>query len=170
LKVGTGLLAAIVLAGLFAPVLTPYTLARIWRRPAAARHGPPFSTDNFGRDLCPGSLRNTRRSADRFFTTYVPLTYGIVLSALAGYFGLFDGSDAVSMSHGFSFLVLIIVIVAILGPGIQNIYIAIFLGLDHVCGSPVPRCWSSATRTMYWLRAISVTDRGASFSAMRFPM
>ena len=65
-----------------------------------------------------------------FFTTYVPLTYGIVLGSLAGYFGgLFDGvlMRILDVTVAFPFLVLIIVIVAILGPGMQNIYIAIFL-------------------------------------------
>lgn len=133
LKVGTGLLAAIVLAGLFAPVLTPYDpysqdLAAALQPPGMAH---PFGTDNFGRDLLTRVLYGIRVDLPiGFFTTYVPLTYGIVLGALAGYFGgLFDGvlMRVLDVTVAFPFLVLIIVIIAILGPGIQNIYIAIFL-------------------------------------------
>ena len=65
-----------------------------------------------------------------FFTTYVPMIYGVVLGRFAGYFGgLFDGvlMRILDVTVAFPFLVLIIVIVAILGPGMQNIYIAIFL-------------------------------------------
>lgn len=132
LKIGTALLTAIVLAGLFAPVLTPYDpysqdLAATLQPPSAAH---PFGTDNFGRDLLTRVLHGIRVDLPiGFFTTYVPLTYGIVLGALAGYFGgLFDAvlMRVLDVTVAFPFLVLIIVIVAILGPGIQNIYIAIF--------------------------------------------
>lgn len=133
LKIGTCMLTFIVLAGLLAPVLTPYdpysqdflnTLL-----PPSIAH--PFGTDNFGRDLLARVLYGIRIDLPiGFFTTYVPMTYGIVLGALAGYFGgLFDGilMRILDVTVAFPFLVLIIVIVAILGPGIQNIYIAIFL-------------------------------------------
>ena len=58
------------------------------------------------------------------------MIYGVVLGALAGYFG--GWFDAILMrlldiAMAFPFLVLIIVILSILGPGVQNIYIAVFL-------------------------------------------
>ncbi len=130
---GTAILVAIVLAGLFAPVLTSYDpysqdLANALQPPSWIH---PFGTDNFGRDVLTRVIYGIRVDLPiGFFTTYVPLTYGIVLGALAGYFGgLFDGvlMRILDVTVAFPFLVLIIVIVAILGPGMQNIYIAIFL-------------------------------------------
>ncbi len=133
LKIGAAMLALIVLAGLAAPWLTPYDpltqdLVNALQ-PPSARH--PFGTDNFGRDVLTRVLYGIRIDLPMgFFMTYVPLIYGIVLGALAGYFG--GWFDAVLMrildvTVAFPFLVLIIVIVAILGPGVHNIYIAVFL-------------------------------------------
>lgn len=133
LMLGTAMLLAIVLAGLFAPVLTSYDpysqdLAGALQPPSWLH---PFGTDNFGRDVLTRVLYGIRVDLPiGFFTTYVPLTYGVVLGALAGYFGgLFDGvlMRVLDVTVAFPFLVLIIVIVAILGPGMHNIYIAIFL-------------------------------------------
>ena len=65
-----------------------------------------------------------------FITTYVPMTYGVVLGAYAGYIGgRFDAvlMRVIDVAMAFPFLVLIIVILAILGPGVQNIYISVFL-------------------------------------------
>jgi peptide/nickel transport system permease protein len=133
LKIGAGLMLLIVLAGTAAPLLTPYDpytqdfgsalLAPNWAH--------PFGTDNFGRDVLTRVLYGIRVDLPiGFFTTYVPMIYGVALGALAGYFGgVFDGllMRILDITVAFPFLVLIIVIVAVLGPGVQNIYIAVFL-------------------------------------------
>jgi peptide/nickel transport system permease protein len=133
LKIGAGLMLLIVLAGIFAPLLTPYDpytqdfasalLAPNWTH--------PFGTDNFGRDVLTRVLYGIRVDLPiGFFTTYVPMIYGVALGAFAGYFGgFFDGllMRILDITVAFPFLVLIIVIVAVLGPGVQNIYIAVFL-------------------------------------------
>ena len=133
LKIGTGLVLLIVFAGIFAPLLTPYDpysqdfgsalLPPNWSH--------PFGTDNFGRDVLTRVLYGIRVDLPiGFFTTYVPMIYGVVLGAFAGYFGgIFDGllMRILDITVAFPFLVLIIVIVAVLGPGVQNIYIAVFL-------------------------------------------
>ena len=133
LKIGAGLMLLIVLAGIFAPWLTPYDpytqdfgsalLPPNWAH--------PFGTDNFGRDVLTRVLYGIRVDLPiGFFTTYVPMVYGVILGAFAGYFGgIFDGvlMRILDITVAFPFLVLIIVIVAVLGPGVQNIYIAVFL-------------------------------------------
>jgi peptide/nickel transport system permease protein len=133
LKIGTVMFTAIVLAGIFAPYLTPYDpynqdFGSALLAPDLAH---PFGTDNFGRDVLTRVLYGIRVDLPiGFFTTYVPMTYGIVLGAFAGHFGgLFDGvlMRILDITMAFPFLVLIIVIVAVLGPGVQNIYIAVFL-------------------------------------------
>jgi len=133
LKIGAVLLLAIILAGIFAPILTPYD--PYVQDFGAALLPPdwvhPFGTDNFGRDVLTRVLHGIRVDLPiGFFTTYVPMTYGVVLGAFAGYFGgIFDGvlMRILDITVAFPFLVLIIVIVAVLGPGVQNIYIAVFL-------------------------------------------
>jgi peptide/nickel transport system permease protein len=133
LKIGAALMALIVLAGLLAPWLAPYdpfyqdfTAALL---PPGLAH--PFGTDSLGRDIFSRVLHGIRIDLTiGLISTYVPMAYGVVLGAYAGYIG--GRFDAVVMrvldvAMAFPFLVLIIVIVAILGPGVHNIYIAIFL-------------------------------------------
>ena len=133
LKIGIFLLLIIVFAGLFAPFLTPYDpyfqdYNSILLPPSLDHF---FGTDNYGRDVFTRVLYGTRLDLQiGFYTTYVPLTYGLMIGAYAGYFG--GALDTAVMrltdtAMAFPFLVLIIFILAILGPGIQNIYIAVFL-------------------------------------------
>jgi len=133
LKIGTSVLTLIVLAGVFAPWLTPYDpyyqdLLNALQAPSWAH---PFGTDMFGRDIFARVLYGIRIDMQiGFFTTYVPLTYGVMLGALAGYHGgWFDAvlMRIIDVAVAFPFLVLIIVIIAILGPGVHNIYVAVFL-------------------------------------------
>jgi peptide/nickel transport system permease protein len=133
LKVGTGIIAAVVLAGIFAPWLTPYDpyyqdLINALQAPGWQH---PFGTDMFGRDIFARVLYGIRIDMQiGFFTTYVPMTYGVMLGALAGYYRRwFDAilMRVLDVAVAFPFLVLIIVIIAILGPGVHNIYVAVFL-------------------------------------------
>jgi peptide/nickel transport system permease protein len=133
LKVGTFILAMIVLAGIFAPWLTPYDpyeqdLTSFLLPPSWAH---PFGTDMVGRDVFARVLHGIRIDLEiGFITTYVPMIYGVMLGALAGYFGgWFDTvlMRLLDVAVAFPFLVLIIVIISILGPGVHNIYIAVFL-------------------------------------------
>lgn len=133
LKVGSASFALIVLTGLFAPWLTaydPYTqdLAN-FLQPPSWQH--PFGTDQVGRDVFTRVLYGIRIDLQiGFLTTYVPLSYGLLLGALAGYLGgWFDTvlMRLLDVAVAFPFLVLIIVIIAILGPGVHTIYIAVFI-------------------------------------------
>jgi peptide/nickel transport system permease protein len=133
LKVGTIIVATIVLAGLFAPLIAPYDpfyqdFASVLQAPSLAH---PFGTDMVGRDVFSRVLYGIRIDMQiGFFTTYVPMIYGVALGAAAGYFGgWFDAlmMRLLDIAMAFPFLVLIIVILSILGPGVQNIYIAVFL-------------------------------------------
>jgi len=90
-----------------------------------------FGTDNYGRDIFTRVIYATRLDLQiGFYTTYVPLIYGVMIGAYSGYFG--GSIDTIMMrltdtAMAFPFLILIIFILSILGPGIQNIYIAVFL-------------------------------------------
>ncbi|MFV2067263.1 MAG: ABC transporter permease [Pirellulales bacterium] len=133
LKIGAAIIVTIVLAGIFAPLITPYDpyyqdFTSTLQPPSLAH---PFGTDMVGRDVFSRVLFGIRIDMQiGFFTTYVPMIYGVTLGAASGYFG--GWFDTVMMrildiAMAFPFLVLIIVILSILGPGVQNIYIAVFL-------------------------------------------
>ena len=125
-------MVAIALAGLFALSSLPMTLML---RISAIHCFRPASLTLRHRQLrarCAdsGSLRHPIDLPFGFLTTYVPMIYGVVIGVLAAYAGGYFDSilmRVVDVTVAFPFLVLIIVILAILGPGIQNIYLAIFL-------------------------------------------
>jgi peptide/nickel transport system permease protein len=133
LKIGAGMLAVIVLAALLAPWLTPHDpflqdYGAVFLPPSLAH---PFGTDQLGRDVFSRVLHGARIDLQiGFVTTYVPMIYGVALGALAGYRG--GWLDVVAMrvidiAVAFPFLVIIILILSVLGPGLQNIYIAVLL-------------------------------------------
>lgn len=133
LKIGSLIFGVIALVGILAPVIAPYD-------PYYQDYGkvllPPnwdnlFGTDMVGRDLFSRVLYGIRIDLQvAFIITYVPMIYGVAIGAFAGYFGrALDGvlMRILDTAIAFPFLVLIIVIIAILGPGVHNIYIAVFL-------------------------------------------
>jgi peptide/nickel transport system permease protein len=132
LKMGIVIVGLVALLGILAPLLTPYDpIAQDYTSallPPSVQH--PFGTDNIGRDLFARVLYGARIDLQiGLITTYIPLLYGLALGAIAGYVGgWFDTllMRLVDVAIAFPFLVLIIVILAILGPGIQNMYIAVF--------------------------------------------
>jgi peptide/nickel transport system permease protein len=133
LKVGVSIMALIVLAAIFAPWIAPFDPNE---QDFNAILMPPnlthlFGTDVLGRDIFSRVLYGARIDlVIGFITTYVPMTYGVILGAYAGYIGgVFDSAlmRIIDVAMAFPFLVLIIVILAILGPGVQNIYISVFI-------------------------------------------
>ena len=133
LKIGIIIFFIILLIGLFAPFLTQYDP---FYQDYNSLLLPPsfdhlFGTDNYGRDIFTRVIYATRLDLQiGFYTTYVPLIYGVMIGAYSGYFG--GSIDTIMMrltdtAMAFPFLILIIFILSILGPGIQNIYIAVFL-------------------------------------------
>jgi len=88
-----------------------------------------FGTDNFGRDIFARVIYAYQVDLQiAFFTTLFPMIFGTLAGLLVGYFGgiadvLFQRIvDAVIT---FPLLVLVIAIVAILGPGLNSMYIAV---------------------------------------------
>jgi len=121
---------ALVLAavpGLVAPYKpTAFDYRAILKPPSPAH---PFGTDNFGRDILSRTIWATRVDLQiALFGTLVPVLFGTLVGAVVGYRGgwaeaLFG--RVVDAVVTFPFLVLVIAIVAVLGPGLFNLYIAV---------------------------------------------
>jgi peptide/nickel transport system permease protein len=127
---GSILLASIVVAffpSLFAPYdPNAFDYAAILQAPSWAH---PFGTDNFGRDVLSRVIHAyTIDMQIAIFATIGPFVVGSIVGALVGYAGGLAESlfgrivDAVIT---FPFLVLVIAIVSVLGPGLRNMYIAV---------------------------------------------
>ncbi len=96
-------------------------------RPPSLLH--PFGTDNFGRDVLSRTIWAARIDLQvALFATVPPMAVGTLLGCLVGYFG--GAADAVfrrvvDIVVTIPSLVLVIAIVAVLGPGLLDMYVAI---------------------------------------------
>jgi ABC-type dipeptide/oligopeptide/nickel transport system permease subunit len=131
LSAGLLVVALLCLAAIAAPILAPYSpdaqdMSNALRPPSAAH---PFGTDEFGRDLYSRILFGGR-------VTLLASTLAVLLAALigctvgltAGYFGgWYDAivGRLVDILFAFPVILLGIAIVAIMGPGVPSVIIAI---------------------------------------------
>ena len=133
LFVGGAILALILLASLFAGYLSPHDPLeqdlRNTLQPPSWVH--PFGTDNFGRDIFSRVLHAAKLDLMiGFLCVFFPWLLGIALGGIAGYFGgIFDTviMRTVDTFSAFPFLVMVIGIIAIIGPGLISLYIALTL-------------------------------------------
>ena len=115
------------LAPVVAPIPPEKTDLRAVRQPPSAEHR--LGTDLIGRDVLSRVVYGGRVSlAVGFFAVLIFMTIGTTLGGLAGYYG--GKTDAIIMRvtdtvMAFPVLVILISIVAIIGPGIQNVMFAI---------------------------------------------
>ncbi len=134
LLIGATLLGLIALACIAAPLLTPYDpIAQniVIQGLPPFSPGHPLGTDApFGRDVLSRLLYGGRVDLlIGFGGTGVTIIIGTVVGLLAGYFG--GRLDAVLMRivdvfFAFPFLVLVLAIIAMLGPSLFNLFIAIW--------------------------------------------
>lgn len=131
LWVGVGILAVVALAAILAPLIAP--AAPNQQNLADAFQPPSWShlmgTDNLGRDLFSRVVYAARVDLQiGVIMTYVPLLTGVALGAIAGYFGGWVDTAImrlVDVVIAFPFLVLVIAILAVVGPGLKGMYIAV---------------------------------------------
>jgi len=131
------LIAGIVILGLFVLMATvpgwiaPYDplafdMTAILKPPSIAH---PFGTDNFGRDILSRVIWAARIDfAIALLTTVFPVIGGTIIGALVGYYGGWLDmvfGRIVDLVVTFPFLVIVIAIVAVLGPGLANMFIAV---------------------------------------------
>ncbi len=126
------ILAVLVLAlfpGIIAPCDPNFQDYDAVLQPPGGAH--PFGTDNYGRDVFSRVVWGTRIDlAMGIFAMIVPLIVGSIIGLIAGYYGgLVDTilMRILDIVMSFPFILLVIAIVAIMGPGLMNMFIAIWL-------------------------------------------
>ena len=133
LIIGAAILLVLVAAALLAPWLTAYEpLAQdhlhMLESPSLAH---PFGTDNFGRDVFTRVLYGARIDLRvGLFAVIAPFVLGILVGSVSGYYGRWVDTlamRAVDIVQAFPFLVIVIAIVSVLGPGLNNMYLAVAL-------------------------------------------
>lgn len=133
LLTGLAILGAFVAMALLAPLIAPYdpiyqdTAVKL--QPPSLAH--PFGTDNFGRDVLSRVIWGARIDLQiAVIGVIFPFLIGTAIGTMAGFFG--GWVDALFMRIidvvlAFPFLVLMLSIIAILGPGLGSFYIAMAL-------------------------------------------
>jgi peptide/nickel transport system permease protein len=139
-------------------------------QPPSAEHW--FGTDNTGRDVFSRVVYGTRYALYiGLMGVMAPLFIGVNLGLIAGYFG--GWADTLIMRLAdltvpFPFFVLVLAIVAVLGSGIENYFIALALvgwvGYARLA-APKRRCCarpSSCWLRVRWAFRIPISSRGTS--------
>jgi ABC-type dipeptide/oligopeptide/nickel transport system permease subunit len=134
--IGLIFLLLLVLVALLAPELSPHD--PVAQDYSAVLHGPsgshPFGTDDLGRDVLSRVIYGTRISLRvGFIPVSAAFLFGTVIGLIAGFFG--GWLDAIVMrltDIGLAFpgILLALVVVAVLGPGLSNVMVA--LGIADV--------------------------------------
>ncbi|HTT93592.1 MAG TPA: ABC transporter permease [Solirubrobacterales bacterium] len=131
IKVGVGIVGVLALAALLAPLVAPFGPNEI--DPFALLQSPSgrhlFGTDDTGRDVFSRTLYGLRLDLGLcLLVTFVPLPFAIVVGALAGYFGGWLDmivSRLADVMISFPFIVLVMAVVAIVGPGVKGFLIGV---------------------------------------------
>ncbi len=133
LCVGAGILLVFLILAIGAPLIAPYD--PIFQNADVRLQAPsllhPFGTDNFGRDILSRVIWGTRIDLQiAIIGVIFPFVIGTTVGTIAGFFGgIVDAlfMRLVDIILAFPFLVLMLSIIAILGPGLSSFYIAMAL-------------------------------------------
>lgn len=133
LPIGAALLCGFLALALAAPLIAPYD--PVYQDAAARLVGPslahPFGTDNYGRDVLSRVIWGARTDlAIAVIGVIFPFLIGTITGTVAGYFGGIVDTllmRLIDVILAFPFLVLMLAIIAILGPGLKSFYIAMAL-------------------------------------------
>jgi len=159
LLAGLALLVIVVVIALCAPLLTPYDpnvqkLDETFRPPLSANHF--LGTDNFGRDVWSRILYSTQLDLQiALISVLFPFAFGSFMGIATGYLGgmvetLF--MRVVDVMMAFPFLILVVAIMTVLGPGLFNLYIAFGL-VGWIPYARIARGETLATRNLEYVHA-----------------
>src|SRR5438552_1938245 len=159
LLAGLLLLALVVLVAICAPLLTPYDpivqkLDEAFQPPLSVNH--ILGADNFGRDVWSRILYGTRLDLQiGVISVLFPFVFGSLIGIATGYLG--GRLDTffmriVDVLMAFPFLILVVAIMSILGPGLGNLYIAFGL-VGWIPYARITRGETLATRNLEYVHA-----------------
>jgi peptide/nickel transport system permease protein len=165
---GGAVIVVMILVAVFADVIAPYNpVANAFDR----MHEPPglanwFGTDQFGRDVFSRLVYGARTAlVVGFASAIVGASIGLVLGVASAYFGgridlIFQRVLDVFMA--FPIIILALAVIAIFGPGTQNVIIAITIPF-------IPRCARVVRSTALAIREMPYIDaaRACGFSHAR---
>ncbi|HEY4277155.1 MAG TPA: ABC transporter permease [Conexibacter sp.] len=129
--IGIGIVGVIALASLLAPLIAPYPPDKLdfLNQLQAPSFSHLMGTDDAGRDVFSRTLYGMRVDLGIvLLVTYVPMPLGVLIGAVAGYFGgIVDTvvSRVADTMIAFPFIVLVIAIIAIVGPGLTGVLIGV---------------------------------------------
>jgi peptide/nickel transport system permease protein len=159
LLAGLILATVVVVAAVAAPLLTPYDpvaqkLDEAFKPPLSANH--LLGTDNFGRDMWSRIVYSTRLDLQiALFAVLFPFLFGSAIGVATGYLGgrldtMF--MRVVDVLMAFPFLILVVSIMTVLGPGLGNLYIAFGL-VGWIPYARITRGETLATRNLEYVQA-----------------
>ncbi|MDH3641913.1 MAG: ABC transporter permease [Gammaproteobacteria bacterium] len=140
---GAGIVLAMIFTAIFASVLTPYdpelnALAHMLEAPSGQFW---MGTDEFGRDILTRIFYGSRTALTIGFTAaIIGATAGLVLGVASAYFGgIFDliVQRIVDVFIAFPLIIMALAVVATLGPGTENVIIAITIPFIPQCARVV---------------------------------
>lgn len=159
LLIGLILLGLVVFVAIAAPLLTPYDpiaqqFTEAFLPPLSPGH--ILGTDNFGRDMWSRIAYSTRLDLQiGLLSVLFPFTFGGLIGIATGYLG--GKLDTILMRvvdvlMAFPFLILVIAIMSILGPGLTNLYIAVGV-VGWIPYTRITRGETLATRNLEYVLA-----------------
>src|SRR6266852_4576612 len=159
LLAGLVLLAIVILVAIAAPLLTPYdpiaqSLGEAFQLPLSPSH--ILGTDNFGRDVWSRIVYSTRLDLQiGLISVLFPFVFGSLMGIATGYLG--GRLDTffmriVDVLMAFPFLILVVAIMSVLGPGLGNLYIGFGI-VGWIPYQRITRGETLATRNLEYVHA-----------------
>ena len=159
------IIALIVLAAVFAPLLAPYGYEEQFKSRALEGSSRDFllGTDRVGRDVLSRLLYGARQSLSMGVIAVIGSTVvGIFFGAIAGYYGgVVDGliMRVLDVFQGVPMFLLTVTLAAVLGPSLRNAIIAI--GITMIPGNArMMRASILSVREMEYIEAAKSIDAG----------
>lgn len=160
------------LVAIFAPLLAPYdpiaTDLRAILKPPSMEH--LLGTDNLGHDMLSQIIFGTRVDMSMgLIGVAAPFVIGLIIGIIGGYYG--GKVDVVLMrlldiALAFPFIVLVLAIVAILGPGLKNYYIALAI-VAWVPYARLVRAETLVLRNLEFIEAARLLGYSPGYIAIR---
>ncbi len=172
LRVGLAVVLVAAIAALAGPVLSPYdpSAQELARRLEAPSLAHPFGLDELGRDILARLMQGARISLlVGLAVVSVSSTAGMLFGSLAGYFGgRVDDviSRVIDVLMAFPGILLAIALVAVLGPSLTNVVLALSI-IGWVGYARLVRGQALRAREFEFVQAARASGAGASRIVLR---